>query len=46
LLTYPAVFEFLSKQDIPNKPKYSLREVPTDIIVSIVFIVKEKEILL
>ncbi|KFR07305.1 Protein broad-minded, partial [Opisthocomus hoazin] len=32
LLTYPAVFEFLSKQDIPNKPKYSLREVPTDII--------------
>ncbi|NXP09457.1 BROMI protein, partial [Thinocorus orbignyianus] len=32
LLTYPAVFELLSKQDIPNKPTYSLREVPTDII--------------
>ncbi|KFQ35971.1 Protein broad-minded, partial [Mesitornis unicolor] len=32
LLTYPAVFELLSKQDIPNKPMYSLREVPTDII--------------
>ncbi|XP_013030836.3 protein broad-minded isoform X1 [Anser cygnoides] len=32
LLTYPAVLELLSKQDIPNKPKYSLREVPTDII--------------
>uniref|UniRef100_A0A669Q8I9 Protein broad-minded n=1 Tax=Phasianus colchicus TaxID=9054 RepID=A0A669Q8I9_PHACC len=32
LLTYPAVFELLSKQDIPNKPMYSHREVPTDII--------------
>ncbi|KFW68226.1 Protein broad-minded, partial [Pygoscelis adeliae] len=32
LLTYPAVFELLSKQDIPNKQTYSLREVPTDII--------------
>ncbi|XP_021246679.1 protein broad-minded isoform X4 [Numida meleagris] len=32
LLTYPAVFELLSKQDIPNKPVYSHREVPTDII--------------
>ncbi|NWX51915.1 BROMI protein, partial [Steatornis caripensis] len=32
LLTYPAVFELLSKQDIPNKPMYSLREVPTDIV--------------
>ncbi|NXF35797.1 BROMI protein, partial [Nyctibius bracteatus] len=32
LLTYPAVFELLSKQDMPNKPMYSLREVPTDII--------------
>ncbi|XP_074436955.1 protein broad-minded isoform X2 [Larus michahellis] len=32
LLSYPAVFELLSKQDIPNKPIYSLREVPTDII--------------
>ncbi|XP_009643489.1 protein broad-minded [Egretta garzetta] len=32
LLTYPAVFELLSKRDIPNKPMYSLREVPTDII--------------
>ncbi|KAM6084954.1 protein broad-minded isoform 2-T3 [Theristicus caerulescens] len=32
LLTYPAVFELLSKQDIPNKPMYSFREVPTDII--------------
>ncbi|NXX88251.1 BROMI protein, partial [Centropus bengalensis] len=32
LLSYPAVFELLSKQDIPNKPMYSLREVPTDIL--------------
>ncbi|NWX90911.1 BROMI protein, partial [Nothoprocta pentlandii] len=32
LLTYPAVFELLNKQDIPNKPMYSLREIPTDII--------------
>ncbi|KAM6405295.1 protein broad-minded isoform 2-T2 [Pluvialis apricaria] len=32
LLAYPAVFELLSKQDIPNKPMYSLREVPTGII--------------
>ncbi|XP_013814533.1 protein broad-minded isoform X3 [Apteryx mantelli] len=32
LLTYPAVFELLSKQDMPNKPVYSLREIPTDII--------------
>ncbi|NXP77238.1 BROMI protein, partial [Ramphastos sulfuratus] len=32
LLTYPAVLELLSKQDIPNKPMYSLREVPTGII--------------
>ncbi|KAI1240982.1 hypothetical protein IHE44_0009438 [Lamprotornis superbus] len=32
VLTYPAVFELLSKQDIPNKPMYSFREVPTDII--------------
>ncbi|XP_050828732.1 protein broad-minded isoform X3 [Serinus canaria] len=32
LLTYPAVFELLSKRDIPNKPIYSFREVPTDTI--------------
>ncbi|XP_062426912.1 protein broad-minded [Rhea pennata] len=32
LLTYPAVFELLSKQDMPNRPLYSLREIPTDII--------------
>ncbi|NXL87014.1 BROMI protein, partial [Alectura lathami] len=32
VLTYPAVFELLSKQDIPDKPMYSHREVPTDII--------------
>ncbi|XP_054029949.1 protein broad-minded [Dryobates pubescens] len=32
LLTYPAVLELLSKQEMPNKPTYSLREVPTDII--------------
>ncbi|KAM6279164.1 protein broad-minded isoform 2-T2 [Porphyrio hochstetteri] len=31
LLTYPAVLELLSQQDIPNKPMYSFREVPTDI---------------
>ncbi|KAF2987202.1 hypothetical protein EK904_012138 [Melospiza melodia maxima] len=32
LLTYPTVFELLSKRDIPNKPMYSFREVPTDVI--------------
>ncbi|XP_037988435.1 protein broad-minded isoform X3 [Motacilla alba alba] len=32
LLTYPTVLELLSKRDIPNKPMYSFREVPTDII--------------
>ncbi|XP_039916247.1 protein broad-minded isoform X4 [Hirundo rustica] len=32
ILTHPAVFELLSKRDIPNKPMYSFREVPTDII--------------
>ncbi|NXU84276.1 BROMI protein, partial [Xiphorhynchus elegans] len=32
LLTYPAVFELLSKRNIPNKPMYSFREVPTDVI--------------
>ncbi|NXE31944.1 BROMI protein, partial [Ptilorrhoa leucosticta] len=32
LLTYPAVFELLSKRDIPDKPMYSFREVPTDVI--------------
>ncbi|XP_042312959.1 protein broad-minded [Sceloporus undulatus] len=32
LLSYPAVYELIGNQEIPNKPKYSLREVPTDII--------------
>ncbi|XP_064505724.1 protein broad-minded isoform X3 [Pseudopipra pipra] len=32
LLTYPAVFELLSKQNMPNKPMYSFREVPSDVI--------------
>ncbi|NXJ80886.1 BROMI protein, partial [Trogon melanurus] len=32
LLTYPAIFELLSKEDLPNKPMYSLREVPTSIV--------------
>ncbi|KAJ7399072.1 hypothetical protein BTVI_118578 [Pitangus sulphuratus] len=32
LLTYPAVFELLSKRNIPNKPVYSFREVPSDVI--------------
>ncbi|KFP88784.1 Protein broad-minded, partial [Acanthisitta chloris] len=32
LLTCTAVFELLSKRDMPNKPMYSFREVPTDII--------------
>ncbi|XP_061479706.1 protein broad-minded isoform X2 [Rhineura floridana] len=32
LLSYPAVYELIGDQEIPNKPEYSLREVPTDII--------------
>uniref|UniRef100_A0A8D2JCN3 Protein broad-minded n=1 Tax=Varanus komodoensis TaxID=61221 RepID=A0A8D2JCN3_VARKO len=32
LLSYPAVYELIGDQEIPNKPVYSLREVPTDII--------------
>nr|XP_028579121.1 protein broad-minded [Podarcis muralis] len=32
LLSYPAVYELIGDQAIPNKPEYSLREVPTDII--------------
>ncbi|XP_053139677.1 protein broad-minded isoform X2 [Hemicordylus capensis] len=32
LLSYPAVYELIGDQEIPNKPEYSLREVPTDTI--------------
>ncbi|XP_027704417.1 protein broad-minded isoform X1 [Vombatus ursinus] len=32
LLSYPAVYELIGNQDIPNKSEYSLREVPTCII--------------
>ncbi|XP_060609239.2 protein broad-minded isoform X1 [Anolis sagrei] len=32
LLSYPAVYELIGNQEIPNKLEYSLREVPTDII--------------
>ncbi|XP_036623758.1 protein broad-minded isoform X4 [Trichosurus vulpecula] len=32
LLSYPAVYELISNQDIPNKSEYSLREVPTCIV--------------
>lgn len=32
LLSYPAVYELVSSQDLPNKEEYSLREVPTCII--------------
>ncbi|XP_042525329.1 protein broad-minded [Dipodomys spectabilis] len=32
LLSYPAVYELVGHQDLPNKAEYSLREVPTCII--------------
>ncbi|KAM7171874.1 protein broad-minded isoform 3-T5 [Macrochelys suwanniensis] len=32
LLSYPAIYELIGDQEIPNKPEYSLREVPTDVI--------------
>uniref|UniRef100_A0AC11CD41 TBC1 domain family member 32 n=1 Tax=Ovis aries TaxID=9940 RepID=A0AC11CD41_SHEEP len=32
LLSYPAVFELVGNQSLPNKTEYSLREVPTSII--------------
>lgn len=31
-LSYPAVYELIGNQDLPNKAEYSLREVPTCII--------------
>lgn len=34
LLSYPAVYELVGNQDLPNKAEYSLREVPTCVIVS------------
>lgn len=34
LLSYPAVYELTGNQELPNKAEYSLREVPTCIIVS------------
>nr|XP_036849418.1 protein broad-minded isoform X1 [Manis javanica]XP_036849427.1 protein broad-minded isoform X1 [Manis javanica] len=32
LLSYPAIYELVGKQGLPNKAEYSLREVPTCII--------------
>ncbi|KAJ7341885.1 hypothetical protein JRQ81_007533 [Phrynocephalus forsythii] len=32
LLSYPAIYELIGDQDIPNKSEYSLREIPTNII--------------
>ncbi|XP_060046514.1 protein broad-minded isoform X2 [Erinaceus europaeus] len=32
LLSYPAIYELVSNQDLPNKEDYSFREVPTCII--------------
>ncbi|XP_036104215.1 protein broad-minded isoform X4 [Molossus molossus] len=32
LLSYPAIYELVGNQDLPNKAEYSLREVPTCII--------------
>ncbi|XP_046533797.1 protein broad-minded isoform X1 [Equus quagga] len=32
LLSYPAVYELVGNQDLPNKAEYSLREVPTYVI--------------
>ncbi|XP_016068121.1 PREDICTED: protein broad-minded [Miniopterus natalensis] len=32
LLSYPAIYELVGNQDLPNKAEYSLREVPTCVI--------------
>uniref|UniRef100_A0A2K5RDT7 Protein broad-minded n=1 Tax=Cebus imitator TaxID=2715852 RepID=A0A2K5RDT7_CEBIM len=32
LLSYPAIYELISNQELPNKAEYSLREVPTCVI--------------
>uniref|UniRef100_A0A2K6CAZ3 Protein broad-minded n=1 Tax=Macaca nemestrina TaxID=9545 RepID=A0A2K6CAZ3_MACNE len=32
LLSYPAIYELIKNQDLPNKTEYSLREVPTCVI--------------
>uniref|UniRef100_A0A2K6AB98 Protein broad-minded n=1 Tax=Mandrillus leucophaeus TaxID=9568 RepID=A0A2K6AB98_MANLE len=32
LLSYPAIYELIRNQDLPNKTEYSLREVPTCVI--------------
>ncbi|XP_074846756.1 protein broad-minded isoform X2 [Carettochelys insculpta] len=32
LLSYPAIYELIGNQELPNKPEYSLREVPTNVI--------------
>ncbi|CAM4533720.1 unnamed protein product [Lepidochelys olivacea] len=32
LLSYPAIYELIGDQEIPNKPEYSLREVPTNVV--------------
>ncbi|XP_039727381.1 protein broad-minded isoform X1 [Pteropus medius] len=32
LLSYPAFYELIGNQDLPNKTEYSLREVPTGVI--------------
>uniref|UniRef100_A0A2K5DX59 Protein broad-minded n=1 Tax=Aotus nancymaae TaxID=37293 RepID=A0A2K5DX59_AOTNA len=32
LLSYPAIYELVSNQELPNKAEYSLREVPTCVI--------------
>ncbi|XP_067402768.1 protein broad-minded isoform X2 [Emydura macquarii macquarii] len=32
LLSYPVIYELIGDQELPNKPEYSLREVPTNVI--------------
>ncbi|XP_045654529.1 protein broad-minded isoform X2 [Ursus americanus] len=47
LLPYPAVYELVGNQDLPNKAEYSLREVPTcvvDIIDRLIILNSEAKI--
>ncbi|KAM8787961.1 protein broad-minded [Rhynchonycteris naso] len=47
LLSYPAIYELVGNQDLPNKTEYSLREVPTcitDIIDRLIILNSEAKI--
>lgn len=37
LSSYPAIYELLAKKPLPSKQNYSLREVPSNMVVSMYF---------